>query len=534
MQKGKKTNPLKDILFLLVFLAGIYLVGFLYAGSFFLPRSYINGVNVSFLSADAANSALVGEGPKLQITQRSKDGKESITETINLMESGVGGMVFDTELLIKAQDRVLWFKSFFQPNDINNLEAEGKFDVVKLEEEIDKLYSLQKENTVMPKDASLKANAGRIIMEPEVEGTQVDKEKAYALIKDAAGKAIKGEGLQKVDMEEAYVQPSIRASNPLLIKAQEDLGRIISKSISILVSGEMGETITGAEIMDLIKLNGYEYSADNNKIKAFVSDLASQYNISRYEYVLEEDLVESIKKVLMEDENQSVTANWYNNYPTPGSRGNGSPSFIEVSIGKQHMWYYENGEEILSSDIVTGNPDSEEPTFITPTGYFEIVCKLRDTHLIGDDYDVEVKYWMGFEYSGYYGFHDAPTRTSFGGNIYTYAPSHGCVNLPEPIAAALYERVSIGDTEVYIYDIPEDHLPVEDPDDEEKAEEDKDKEEGSKEEGEEEESGEAPEESQDGQDSSETSETSEDSEASVTPETPENSDEEGFDEETGE
>ena len=476
MQKGKKKNPFKFILVLLVFLAGFYLVGFLYAGSFFLPRTYINNVKVSFLSAEAANDALIGEGPKLTVIQRSNEGNESIKETIELLDGGFGDLSYDTEGLIDSQDRVKWFLNILNKKEINNLETQGEFSSTSLKNAVSNLYFMKKENIVEPKNAYLKTEAGRITIVPEVEGTKADKDKAFALIEEAAKKALDGEGNQTVDLEKTYIQPDLRESSSGLQKAQDELGKIVSKSIDIFIKDDMGKTITGAEIIDLITIDGYYFSPNKEKIAEFVKDLSSVYYVSKYEYVLEEDLTESIANVLLEENSQRISANWYINYPTPGSRGNGSPSFIEVSIGKQHMWYYEYGEEILSCDVVTGNPKNEKEEFRTPTGYFDIVYKIPDTHLIGEDYDVEVKYWMGFEYSGYFGFHDAPWREGFGGNIFTYNPSHGCVNLPEDIAAELFERVTVEKTEVYIYDIPEDYTAIEEKE-EETEEEEKEKEE---------------------------------------------------------
>jgi lipoprotein-anchoring transpeptidase ErfK/SrfK len=42
------------------------------------------------------------------------------------------------------------------------------------------------------------------------------------------------------------------------------------------------------------------------------------------------------------------------------------------------------------------------------------------------------------------GFHDASWRGKFGGTIYRYNGSHGCVNLPIPSAKTLYEKVYAG------------------------------------------------------------------------------------------
>ena len=43
-----------------------------------------------------------------------------------------------------------------------------------------------------------------------------------------------------------------------------------------------------------------------------------------------------------------------------------------------------------------------------------------------------------------YGLHDATWRSSFGGDIYKYSGSHGCVNLPPSKAGELYDLISVG------------------------------------------------------------------------------------------
>ena len=48
-------------------------------------------------------------------------------------------------------------------------------------------------------------------------------------------------------------------------------------------------------------------------------------------------------------------------------------------------------------------------------------------------------------------FHDASWRGNFGGTIYQYAGSHGCINLPSDKAADLYSATQIGDVVVVHY-----------------------------------------------------------------------------------
>ena len=111
---------------------------------------------------------------------------------------------------------------------------------------------------------------------------------------------------------------------------------------------------------------------------------------------------------------------------------------IEVSIGEQKLWYYKDGKLFLTSNIVSGQKYKHG----TPTGRYRIQWKTTDTYLVGDDYKTHVNYWMPF--NGAVGLHDATWRGSFGGDIYKYNGSHGCVNLPYSVAQSIYWNAKVG------------------------------------------------------------------------------------------
>ena len=65
------------------------------------------------------------------------------------------------------------------------------------------------------------------------------------------------------------------------------------------------------------------------------------------------------------------------------------------------------------------------------------------------EYESFVSYWMPF--NGGIGMHDATWRGSFGGSIYMYSGSHGCINMPPAKAAELYGMLPIGTPVVIHY-----------------------------------------------------------------------------------
>ena len=120
-------------------------------------------------------------------------------------------------------------------------------------------------------------------------------------------------------------------------------------------------------------------------------------------------------------------------------------TYIIVSIGDQWLTYYQLGKIVLETPVVTGKNGN------TPYGSYYVNNKARGVTLKGpedDPYESFVYYWIPFIGSSV-GMHDATWRWRFGGDIYTYDPSHGCVNMPLDKAEDLYYMVEIG-TPVYI------------------------------------------------------------------------------------
>lgn len=121
-------------------------------------------------------------------------------------------------------------------------------------------------------------------------------------------------------------------------------------------------------------------------------------------------------------------------------------TYIEVDKTEQHAYYFEGGELVWDSDIVTGLPTKERET---PNGVYFIYNKAKDADLVGEGYDVKVDYWMSVTYTGV-GFHDANWRNKFGGTIYKSNGSHGCINTPIDKMEELYSLVKMN-TPVVIY-----------------------------------------------------------------------------------
>lgn len=115
-------------------------------------------------------------------------------------------------------------------------------------------------------------------------------------------------------------------------------------------------------------------------------------------------------------------------------------TYILVSISKQKLWYYKNDKLVFSSYVVTG----QKKKYDTPKNTYFILGKARSVYLIGPDYKSFVNYWILIDGKHQIGLHDATWRSSFGGNIYKYNGSHGCVNMPYSKARYVYNNIKIG------------------------------------------------------------------------------------------
>ena len=119
-------------------------------------------------------------------------------------------------------------------------------------------------------------------------------------------------------------------------------------------------------------------------------------------------------------------------------------SYVEVDMTNQTMFIYIDGQQALSTPIVTGAIGSN-----TIPGAYSVWNKeenaiLRGTRVqSGTDYEQPVSFWLPFDDTGQ-GIHDANWQSSFGGEAYLYSGSQGCINTPPDVMPRVFELVSLG------------------------------------------------------------------------------------------
>lgn len=110
---------------------------------------------------------------------------------------------------------------------------------------------------------------------------------------------------------------------------------------------------------------------------------------------------------------------------------------IVISIAKQHMWVYENGEQIRDFVISTGISSSP-----TQPGIFQV--QTHELNAYASNWDLYMPHWMGI-YEAWPGFmngiHGLPMLSSgvrLWANVLGHPASYGCIILDLPSAEWLY------------------------------------------------------------------------------------------------
>ncbi len=123
------------------------------------------------------------------------------------------------------------------------------------------------------------------------------------------------------------------------------------------------------------------------------------------------------------------------------------PTYIEVNLTEQKLYYIKDREVFLETDIVSGNIRSGHRT---PSRICYIQGMYRNTVLRGPGYASFVSYWIPVYKA--IGIHDATWRSRFGGDIYLTNGSHGCVNVPLEQMEILYADVEKGMPVILFYE----------------------------------------------------------------------------------
>lgn len=457
-------NTKKVILTIGGIVVGIYIIGTILFTFVSLPNTHVNGRDVSFAPKESVIGDSVGD---FDIKIKGIDDKELVfnSKDIDYKANIPKGASLD-------QNPLKWPISFFSKESFE-FDYKVNYDENKLEDILKNSKFMNK--IVEPEDAKLEFDGKEFKIKEEIKGNKVK----YNKLKEALVSAIKTRNAD-IELDESfYEQPKVYAKDENLQKALDQANEALKLSFKFNING-FDYKIEGEKLADMVDFEDGKLTLNHEKVTEYVSKMAEETNTygknrkfkatdlgeitvnpGVYGYKLNEE--ETIKSFLDAFE-KGKSAEIEPVYLKAGLNRyeDGSDikdTYIEVDLSRQHVWYYKNGQVLLSTDIVTGRLSEGA---LTNKGVGAILSKEKDSKLKGknfdgSDYETPVKYWMPIGWDGE-GFHDANWRYAFGGNIYLYNGSHGCLNMQPSQAEKLFNLVE-HNTPVVVYESSTDYSP---------------------------------------------------------------------------
>ena len=444
-----------------------YAAGAIYYTSHLFAGSKINGMDCANMTEKKADAALKKqvESYEIELDFRNNESRTISGSDIGYQYTGSG----DVKDVMKKQNPLLWVSGLFSKKNYN-VEIDADFDRTALKSQLDGLDCLQEANMEAPVDAQIAFVDNQFVIQDETQGTAIDEGTLLTALEEAVSTS---QTKLSVENTGAYAKPSVTKDDETLIH-QKDIWNSCATATITYTFGDDQEVLDGMQIKDWLSYDEEGNYVENKEavmahIKEYVLDLATRRNtmgrdrtitstmtgepvtVSGGSYGFRIDQSEEAEQIYENIVNHDVVTR----EPAYASRaaiysmtgddiGN---TYVEVDLGNQQLWYYKEGTLIMDTDFVSGTYTVSDRR--TPSGTYSLMYKQKDQVLRGTrradgtyEYESPVKYWMPF--NGGIGFHDASWRYSFGGSIFMYSGSHGCVNLPSSMASELYENIEAG------------------------------------------------------------------------------------------
>ncbi len=455
---------------LMVVLAAVYVVVANHFTTHFFPNTTVNGEDVSGMSVDdlSANVTSIGAAYKTQV----------VGQGIDLTVAGAD-IAFTYDGQAYGKDAASQIHAWSWPLELSRPHAytvqQGiSYDEARLAEIVGTTIDKFNETAQQPTNATMvyDESAGKFDITPDAVGTALRKE-------DVVNLALSGVSTMQDEVrltEDLLVQPTVTKDNEQLNATTKKANGLLEKSIVLRAAGNDVHTVDKNLLASWIGINEELNLAINHEAivqwaqgplsaqidtkgtkRAYTRPDGKQIEVEGsswdYDYgwcldgaalgdILTDHLYNSVADPIDMPMKQSA-ASW-----NPGGQDWGN-RYIDVDLSEQHVRMYDDSSNVIwETDCVSGNPIYGGGT---QTGVYFIYDKESPMELVGLDYDGDgtpdyrtwVTYWMPFD--GGEGLHDMATRGAFGGNIYTYNGSHGCVNLPYGAAEQLFGITNVGD-----------------------------------------------------------------------------------------
>ena len=459
--KGLKITGIAVVMVIVSAGAAYAGMSYYYSDKFFEGTS-INGIDCSGKTAYEAEQKLAKtvENYSIEVDSRNLDPQIISGDHIGYSYVSDGSVL----KLLKSQKSYELIRGFFEKKSYTAAEN-TTYDKEKLKKQVKALNCAQEENQVAPENAYVAYGDSQFEIVPETEGSKLDLKEAYNALSEAVS-----ENETSIDFDsepDVYVKADITSDSPDL-QASLDACNNFTKASITYTFGDETVTLDGSTIKNWLQFDEkgqliQDDASFKQHIVDYVAQLAADHDTvgterqfqttsgrtvsvsgSAYGWKIDQD--GEVAQLTQEIQSGAQTTR----EPVYSMRANSygvndlGNTYIEVDLTEQYMWYYQDGNVIFESDIVSGL--ASDPKRKTPPGIFTLYYKkspdvLRGTKKPDGTYSYEqpVTYWMPF--NGGIGFHDADWQPYFGGDRYLTGGSHGCINMPPDKAGELYNII---------------------------------------------------------------------------------------------
>lgn len=456
----------KAALWLLGVLAFIYVFGMVMFGGRFMFRTYVRDVDgnmesVAFKTAYEAASDMMRRTGVGTVSFLLQDGSR---ETARFSDLGIYNS-YEMEFMAEKPNMFAWPLSLFKPV-VYDIGYELAFDENALKSGLGNMQFV-KDGIIPPKDAYVaQTEDGSFEIVPEELGTQIDLDAAVAAVKK---RVLDGSMEVNLYLDGCYKRAEVDAGDASLLTFRDAANSYLDAEITLDFGAGLVQTLTRDQINSLSVMTSTGMAPSRGRIEDYVAQLAEQYDWYGKERTFhtstdvdisispvgtgpcdftgweldQEAFADLLAEALSSGRNAGLTVPWIHKGAGHGEQNDIGDTYLEISLDEQHMWLYQDGALVVDTDVVTGMRD--DPERATPRGLWRTTDMYTEHTMTGSYGTAFCHYFIRVTLDGV-GVHDASWRGAFGGSIYTYDGSHGCINTPYKAEKIIFETLKSRDT----------------------------------------------------------------------------------------
>lgn len=431
----------------------LYGIGILFYQYHFYPNTYMQDINIGNQTISKVNQR---KNKDIQTYSICIKGRDDYEEVIKGEEIDYDYIVSEElETLKESQKAFLWPLYVFQYNELK-CSIQTTYDKEKLNQRVNTLKCITSKEITAPKNAYIVFVNMKYEIKKEDRGNLIDKSR---LIKALDKVILSNKTELDLEKEVCYKIPTVTSHSIMLCTKRDKMNRYIDKEI-IYDFKDRKRTIKADTLKNWLVVDEKgNIGLDKEKIKVFIKELAKAtdtlYGVRQFKTSLGhtvtvvggdygfridqkrevEALIKDIEGTIKKVKREPI----YERTALRREQNDIGTTYVEVNLTKQYLWAYKDGKLVAEGSIVSGTVSNGHAT---REGTYSIDYKQKHAILRGPGYRTPVTYWMPFDSGA--GIHDAVWRNKFGGSIYIYNGSHGCINAPYRLAEKVFYAVEKG------------------------------------------------------------------------------------------